>query len=120
MDLLDLMVDPPIIRPVDPDGLVIQGEADETFECRPPGWRLAYPMARIELHKDKSGEWMWSVAYTLGSSQGSSYKVGPKWGKFARTRASALHWACDELRGKIEGKDHSDVLRIMTWMDTLG
>lgn len=88
--LLDLMRAPPIIRPVDPDGPVIQGEPDELLRLKHP--RLAWDIARIELHRHDDGLWMWSV-----SVAGGGYRVGPKWGKFAATRDDALHHAAQEL-----------------------
>lgn len=93
MQQLDLFATPvasPIIRPVDRDGGVIQGEPDETLILPHP--RLAWPLARIDLHQHTDGTWMWGI-----TRAGGGYRVGPKWGKFAATRDDALHWAVQEL-----------------------
>lgn len=90
LDLFALMRNPPVRCPVDPDGPVIQGEPDETLRFRHP--RLAWDIARIELHLHSDGLWMWAT-----SGGGGSYKVGPKWGRFARTRDDALYYATQEL-----------------------
>lgn len=42
------------------------------------------------------GQWMWSVSWQIGTS-GSGYRVGPKWGRFAPTRAEALEEAQAEF-----------------------
>lgn len=93
--LLDLLRSPPVARPVDPDGPVVQGEPDETLTLPHP--RMAWPLARIELHRHDDGLWMWSVS----SACTSSYKVGPKWGRFAQTRDDALFHAAQELLSAI-------------------
>lgn len=92
--LFDLLRGPPMIRPVDPDGHVVQGAPDETLTLPHP--RMAWPLARIELNRDcASGLWMWSV-----SIAGGGYKVGAKWGRFASTRDDALFHASRELLAK--------------------
>lgn len=90
LDLFSALRQPAIIRPVDPMGSVVQGDPDETLTLPHP--RLAWHLARIELHRHSDGTWMWSA-----SMCGGGYKVGPKWGRFAATRDDALHWAVEEL-----------------------
>ena len=95
MSLMDLMRAPPQLRPVDPDGPVIQGEPHETLRLPHP--RLAWDMARIELHRHTDRLWMWSAG-----DAGGGYRVGPKWGRFAATRDDALHYAARELIARME------------------
>ncbi len=90
LSLFDALRAPRIVRAIEPNGTVIQGDADETLTLPHP--RLAWPLARIELHRDTDGLWMWSV-----SMAGGGFKVGPKWGRFAHTRDDALSYARDEL-----------------------
>ncbi|MBT0780551.1 hypothetical protein [Paracoccus sp. pheM1] len=90
LSLFDALRQPPVMRPVEPSGTVVQGEIDETLTLPHP--RLAWPLARIELHQHVDGLWMWSV-----SMAGGGYRVGPKWGKFAQSRDDARSYACDEL-----------------------
>lgn len=94
-DLLDLMRAPPVVRPVDPDGPVVQGDPDE--ELRLPHPRMAWDLACIQLHRHEDGSWMWAVR-----TAGGGYKVGAKWGKFAATRGDALHHAVRELEARLE------------------
>lgn len=92
LSMLDLWEAKPVsVRlPVDRDGEVVRGEPDETLTLPHP--RLAWPLARIELHRHTDGRWMWSA-----STAGGGYKVGPKWGRFAETRAGALYHAAQEV-----------------------
>lgn len=112
---------PAAIRlPVDPHGGVIQGEPDETLTL--PQKRLAWPLARIELHQNHDGRWMWSAS---GPSGG--YRVGPKWGRFAETRAGALHHALIELRAACSGDPSPESMgisaaqlrQLMAWLSQL-
>lgn len=88
-NLLDLMHEPPIRRPIIPDGSVVQHDVDELLE-------MASGEARIELHQYNDGLWMWSTSFQF-KEHGHGYRVGPKWGNFAKNRNSALHWAVHEL-----------------------
>lgn len=99
LSLLDLMQPEPILRPVEPDGSVITGAVDITLRLPHP--RLAWDLARIELHQHDDGLWMWSVHIC-----GAGYKVGPKWGKFAETQASATYHAASEMLRQTEGMRH--------------
>jgi hypothetical protein len=112
--LLDLMHAPPVVRPVDPDGAVIQGEVDETLT-----WygRRPWIRARIELHRHDDGLWMWAIDWRV-SGRGAGYRVGPKWGRFAETRADALFWAVRELVGRLPEGD-PDAARIRAWAESL-
>lgn len=115
MTFLDLMHPPPILRPVDPDGPVITGAVDVTLRLPHP--RLAWDLARIELHEHEDGLWMWSVQIC-----GSGYNVGPKWGKFAATQADATYFAVCELLRNTEkmtpqgrGISPAQLKQIMDW-----
>ncbi|RRH72030.1 hypothetical protein [Falsigemmobacter faecalis] len=88
--MFDLWQPVPVRLPVDPHGTVIQGAPDETLILPHP--RMAWPLARIELHRHTDGRWMWSA-----SAAGSSFKVGPKWGRFAGDRDMALRAAALEI-----------------------
>lgn len=94
LSLFDAIRAPRVIRPVEPYGEVVKGEVHETLILPHP--RLVWHLAEVELHQHADGLWMWSV-----SSVGSSYKVGPKWGKFAQTRDDALSYARDELLERV-------------------
>ncbi len=89
-DLLDLMRPAPIVRPVDPDGPVVQDPL-ETHEVR-AGWRWA----EVQLHQTDDGLWMWGASLNV-TNGGFVYRVGPKWGRFATRRADAVEFALAEL-----------------------
>lgn len=88
--MFDLWHPVPVRLPLDPYGEVVQGAPDETLTLPHPC--MAWPLARIELHRHTDGRWMWSA-----SAAGSSYKVGPKWGRFAGERDTALCAAAREI-----------------------
>lgn len=119
--LFDLMASPPLLLPVDADGAVVL-QPDETLCLKHP--KLAWDLARIELHLDNSlcyqwsGCWMWSASFCTECGNGHSYRVGPKWGKFARSRDDALFYAVQELRRGLDGREgnHS---RVFAWLDGL-
>lgn len=50
----------------------------------------------IELAQHADGRWMWSVSWQIGTS-GSGYRIGPKWGRFAPSRAEAIEEAQAEF-----------------------
>jgi hypothetical protein len=108
--LLDLMHAPAILRPVCPDGNVIQGEVDEVLTWQGQRGGIS---ARIELHKHTDGLWMWSTGWDT-KSRGHRYRVGPKWGKFAETRDDALFYAVKELEQDLKADD-PDAGRICAW-----
>lgn len=112
LDLFDVLRVSATIRPVEPHGSVIQCAPDETLTLPHP--RMAWPYARIELHRHTDGKWMWSTSFQCGD-HGNSYRVGPKWGKFAETRDDALFYACAELRSKMEIEKHADAKLILSW-----
>ncbi len=117
-NLLDLMQAPPEIEPVDPDGDVVQGRPDEVLTLAHSRIRHL-SSAEIELHRHTDGRWMWSVSYHF-CDRGGSYKVGPKWGRFARDRQSALYWATQELiRATRNVADDSEARRIAAWVGKL-
>lgn len=115
LSLLDLMEPPAavMIEPCDPYGQVLQVDPDETLLLPRKGW---VDMARIELHRHIDGRWMWATGYSLPTGCGSSYKVGPKWGHFAASRADALRAAVDELIASIS-KRAADAItpKIISW-----
>jgi hypothetical protein len=116
-DLLDLMRAAATIRPVDRDGSVIQSGVHEVLSLTRA--RSAMYLAEIELHEDRaSGLWMWSTSWNTGAS-GQTYRVGPKWGKFADTREDALHWACVELRDRLARETGKEVSDILKWLGGL-
>lgn len=97
LSFLDAMMPAPvgIIRPVDPNGPVTPlGNIQETLRLPHP--KMVWDTASIELHPHENGEWMWATSVCTGS-EGYSYQVGPKWGKFARSRSDALWLAADEI-----------------------
>jgi hypothetical protein len=118
--LLDLMRAPPERVAVDPDGSVVQGEPDEKLTWM-PNPRQLYRYAEIELHREPEG-WMWSTSWGTGGA-GSSYKVGRKWGHFAATREDALHYAIEELRGRLDARrsciDPATISAILSWAERL-
>jgi hypothetical protein len=61
---------------------------------------------------------MWSTSHHVDMG-GGGYRVGAKWGKFAETREDALFYACEELEGKLAGKDTADILLIRRWVAAL-
>lgn len=96
---VSLLPVPEIIRrPVEPFGSVIRD--DDLVEKIETGreWRSKAGEAwvRIELAQADGGLWMWSSSYWHNTG-GASYRVGPKWGKFARSRGDAIAAACREL-----------------------
>ena len=44
---------------------------------------------------------------------GFGHQVGPKWGKFAEDRASALHWAFEQLIEDVERQDSDYARKIL-------
>ncbi|WOE76757.1 hypothetical protein [Alterisphingorhabdus coralli] len=111
----------PMIRlPVDPDGSVIAGEADETFTLEHP--RMAWDSARIQLHQHDDNHWLWSTSFNTGL-RGSSYYVGAKWGRFAASKNDALYYAIEELRERVnptrEESDSTELAKIRQWLVTL-
>jgi len=116
LGLFDALHALPVIVPVDPDGPVVKGEVDE-FLCLPHP-RLAWNRAEIELHRHENGLWMWSASWHCDNC-GSSYRVGPKWGKFAETRDDALFYAVRELTAALEGKDTPEAKQILEWAAAL-
>lgn len=90
LSLFDLAHPPPARQPVDPDGPVVQGPVDITLRLPHP--RLAWDLARIELHEHEDGRWMWGTGWACGG-----YRVGPKWGHFAATQDAARHHAAREI-----------------------
>jgi hypothetical protein len=116
-DLLALLAPvpaPAIIRPCDADGAVVRGEVDETLTLPHP--RMAWHSARIELHRHDDGLWMWSTSWQDDDGSGATYRVGPKWGKFAATRDDALAHASGELQARARGKVAA---RIRKWLGSL-
>lgn len=119
--MFDLWQSVPVRFPVDLGGAVVQGAPDETFTLPHP--RMAWPLARIELHRHTDGRWMWSA-----SAAGSSFKVGPKWGRFAGDRNTALHAAAREvldLTEKVTSPDGfcisaAQLRQVKDWAEKMG
>ena len=95
LSFFDVLSPTPILRPVQADGEVIKGPIDVTLRLPHP--RLAWDMARIEIHQHDDGLWMWAVHTACGG-----YRVGPKWGKFAHTLSDARTLAAQELLDKTD------------------
>lgn len=117
LSMLDLMRPAPVRLSVEPHGDVVKGPVTRKHVLPHP--RMAWDSATIELHKHKDGSWMWGTNYHLDGGEGSGYRVGPKWGKFAPTEEDALYWACDELRQRLEGKDSKCARRVLEWINGL-
>lgn len=117
LPLLDAMIPPPIRRPVDVDGQVIPiDQIDEVLSWEGTGF---WNRARIELHVDRtSGLFMWASSFGA-HERGSGYRVGPKWGKFAPTRESALHWAVAEIKERMGEPRAACDRKIVAWLDGL-
>lgn len=111
MSLFDALHAPPLVIPVEPHGAVIAGEVDTHLFLRHP--RLAWHLAEIELHPHE-GMWMWSASFNC-DNHGSSYRVGPKWGKFAANKADALFYAVKELEERMAGKPGPVAAQIIAW-----
>ncbi len=116
LGLFDSLRRPPVIHEVDPDGGVVIGEPD--FAFRLPHPRYAWDRAEIEIHQHTDGLWMWSSSWCDGG-QGSCYRVGPKWGKFAETRDDALFYACRELEQRLSVQDGREAVLILEWVRAL-
>ena len=119
LSLFDAMRAPPIIRPVDPDGRVVQGRTCHLFALK--YITLPWERARIEVHPSREGLWMWSTNYNTGYGM-SGYKVGEKWGKFAATDEDALHYAVEELRDRMSRDQHKhkiEARHILAWASAL-
>lgn len=105
-----------IRKPVAPDGNVIQD--DSLIEILEFGsFKLKFgdgtrPSITIELAQHTDGLWMWSTSI-YGSKSGYGYRLGPKWGKFARTRNDAIIAACNELAERNPGPE------VMKWLESL-
>ena len=114
-----LAVPPPIRERSDPDGKVVpEGEVDEVLEM--PGLKKR-ERCEIQLHRDRErGLWMWGTRVQFEGG-GHGYQVGPKWGKFAKERAHALHWAFDELKKMAGSRTEGDgtLKRIRKWEESL-
>ncbi|WP_294138359.1 hypothetical protein [Sphingomonas sp.] len=107
---------PAIVRRVDPNGPVIQGKIDEVLMLPHP--HLRWARARIELHRHTDGLWMWATGYHDDGGSGGGYRVGAKWGNFAKTRDDALFYACEEIRERATG-DSKALAAIRRWLDDL-
>jgi hypothetical protein len=102
-ELLRRMHAPPVLRAVDPDGPGLPPDtAVEKVTLPNPrkGWRGA-PLAEISLARDAGGLWMWGWGWQTAEA-GSFTGIGPKWGRFAETRADALFWGAQDLVAAME------------------
>jgi hypothetical protein len=119
LSLFDALRAPPIIRPVQPRGHVLQEEPEYTLVLPSQGKRV-WPNACIEIHPTADGLWMWSTSFNTGTT-GSTYRVGEKWGHFARSRDDALHYAIEEMRSRVMGLQACDkhARPILVWLDEI-
>jgi hypothetical protein len=119
MNLLNLMTEPPMLEPCDPDGAVITDNIAVVFEL-PHSNLPALAAGRIELHPHDDGRWMWATSCQFSHGAGGGYRVGPKWGKFARDRQNALHWAIEELLERMAAEPgDTETARVREWVNTL-
>lgn len=118
LGLFDSLRRPPVRLPVEAHGSVLDPSVNPDFTFRLPHPRMAWDRAEIEVHRHEDGLWMWSASF-MAESEGSSYRVGPKWGKFAASREDALSFAVDELQARLGRKGGSDAVLILKWLQAL-
>lgn len=116
LSLFDTLRSPAIRKPVVPHGGVVQGEPDAVYRLRHP--RLAWDRATIELHQHTDGLWMWSASFYC-DNYGGSYRVGPKWGRFAQTRDDALFYAASEIEDRLKSRPGKEAALVLAWIVTL-
>jgi hypothetical protein len=116
LGLFDVIRRPPIKKPVDPYGPVLQSEPDYTFRLKHP--RMAWDRAKIEIHRHHDGSWMWSTSRYCDNA-GGGYRVGEKWGKFAETREDALFYAVTEIEQRLDEKDGPETVLVLKWAASL-
>ncbi len=106
--------EPVLIKvPCDPDGHVCKdAEILETIHLRDNKVEIW-----IELARD--GErWMFSASVQTNISY-SGYRVGKKWGKFAHSRADAIHFAAEEIKARSAGKEcEQQIAKLITQLLT--
>ena len=66
----------------------------------------------IELAQHRDGLWMWGTSSMIRGGY-SGYRVGAKWGKFARTREDALTAASNEIEAR------NPPPAVLAWLDSL-
>ncbi len=118
LGLFDSLRSPPVRLRVKPHGSVLDASIDPDFTFRLPHPRMVWDRAEIEVHRHVNGLWMWSASF-MAESEGSSYRVGPKWGKFAESREDALFFAVEELEARLGRKGGSDAALILKWLQAL-
>lgn len=109
-----------IHRPVEPYGHVVQDDClIERIEYgahnligSTKGRKRAVPDIEIEIAQHDDGLWMWGTSSMIrGGYRG--YRVGPKWGKFARTREDAIAAACNEIEAR------NPEPPVLAWLESL-
>lgn len=118
LGLFDTLRSQPVRLSVAPHGSVLDSSMDPHFTFRLPHPRMVWDRAQIEVHCHDDGMWMWSASF-MADSEGSSYRVGPKWGKFAETREDALFFAVEELESRLGRKGGPDAALILKWLHAL-
>lgn len=118
LGLFDSLRQKPIRLPVQPHGSVLHASTEPDYTFRLPHSRMVWDRAEIEVHRHSDGTWMWSASF-MADSEGSSYRVGPKWGKFAETREDALFFAVEELEQRLGRKTSADTALILKWLHAL-
>ena len=104
-----------IRKPVEPYGHVIQDDTQvEVFEfggspLKPSG-KAAQITIQIAQHTD--GLWMWSTSGFIRTEY-RGYRLGPKWGKFAKSRQDAIAAARNELAERGPPTD------VMNWLEQM-
>lgn len=104
LSMFDLFRPAPLLRVVDPDGLVVSGRIHTVLRLPHP-CQKQHDLARIEIHPHEN-YWMWATAFNLELG-GSGYRVGPKWGLFAVSMEDAIYYAVHELRNGVARYDKS-------------
>lgn len=107
MPQADLFAPAPVLtrERVDPKGSVLPEGAD--VEVIAWGDFSKHRGIRLEIAQHSDGRWMWSAS-TLTPAWGASYRIGPKWGQFAQSRADAISAACAEALQRIVPKANDD------------
>jgi hypothetical protein len=109
LSLFDVMHEPPIRQPVDPDGPVVTDGIDEVWELK--GRHACAVLARIEVHRDGDGGYfMWAISHPNGG-----YRVGPKWGRFAVTAYDARFYAARELIDYVSARPGPETQAVIAW-----
>lgn len=73
---------------------------------------------RIQIAQHDDGQWMWAVRVWCGN-EGIGYHIGPKWEKFAGSRADALAFASEEIEHICRRNPCREAQEIRDWLADL-